>query len=83
MVKSYTESNPPAFPTTMPLDGWGDPNQGMTLRDWFAGQALTGMMANASFPVAANQDAGPNGSAIAGIAESAYNAADAMMEARK
>lgn len=31
--------NPPAFPTTKPLDGWGDPHQGMTLRDWFAGIA--------------------------------------------
>lgn len=31
----------PAFPTTKPLEHWGDPNQGMTLRDWFAGQALS------------------------------------------
>lgn len=33
----------PAFPTTMPLEDWGDPNQGMTLRDWFAGQAINGL----------------------------------------
>ena len=32
----------PAFPTTKPLDGWGDPNADMTLRDWFAGMALQG-----------------------------------------
>lgn len=35
-----TPNNQPAFPTTKPLEGWGDPNQGMSLRDWFAGQAL-------------------------------------------
>ena len=29
----------PAFPTTKPLDSWGDPNQGMTLRDYFATHA--------------------------------------------
>lgn len=37
--------NPPAFPTTKPLDGWGDPNQGMTLRDYFAGQAMIALHA--------------------------------------
>ena len=36
--------NPPAFPPTKPLDSWGDPNQGMSLRDWFAGQALMGLV---------------------------------------
>lgn len=34
----------PAFPTTKPLDGWGDPNQGMSLREWYAGQALPSIM---------------------------------------
>ena len=38
--------NPPAFPTTAPLEHWGDPQQGMTLRDWFAGQALPGLLAD-------------------------------------
>lgn len=31
--------NPPAFPTQYTLG----PNAGMTLRDWFAGQALAGL----------------------------------------
>lgn len=35
----------PAFPTTKPLDYWGDPNGGMTLRDYFAGQALPAVIA--------------------------------------
>ena len=34
-----TETGGPAFPTTKPLDSWGDPNQGMTLRDYFATHA--------------------------------------------
>ena len=34
----------PAFPTTKPLDGWGDPNAGMTLRDYFAAKAMQGML---------------------------------------
>lgn len=32
----------PAFPTTKPLDYWGDPNQGMSLRDYFASEASRG-----------------------------------------
>ena len=29
-----------AFPTTKPLDSWGDPNAGMDLRDYFAAKAM-------------------------------------------
>lgn len=53
---------------------WGNPEQGgdyvegMTLRDWFAGQALAGR--NESAPTSI-------------IAEWAYEQADAMLEARK
>ena len=36
---SNTNTGGPAFPTTKPLDSWGDPNQGMTLRDYFAAKA--------------------------------------------
>ena len=42
--------NPPAFPRPYSKDDFGDfvqdcpPQSGMTLRDWFAGQALNGMM---------------------------------------
>ena len=32
--------NPPAFPSLSPPGSWDDPGHGMTLRDWFAGQAL-------------------------------------------
>jgi hypothetical protein len=43
----------PAFPTLPTYDGEGYAEQsadGMTLRDWFAGQALAGMMANGFRP---------------------------------
>lgn len=53
-------------------------NQGMSLRDWFAGQALSGMAANCD-------DTGVNGwhgdEKLA--ADYAYRFADAMLAARK
>jgi len=61
--------NPPAFPTTKPLDSWGDPNQGMTLRDYFAAKALP-----QCFAVSATTDI---------AAKEAYRMADAMMKARE
>ena len=36
--------NPFAFP--LPSDWYTNPNEGMTLLDWFAGQALVGINAN-------------------------------------
>lgn len=37
--------NPPAFPSGWPEAGY-EPGYGMTQRDWFAGQALAGLLAN-------------------------------------
>ena len=67
----------PAFPTaenlTDPMGHDGVAHYpGMTLRDWFAGQTLSGMMAHP----------GDVGSPKY-VAELAYEQADAMMEARK
>jgi hypothetical protein len=56
-----------AFPTTKPLDSWDDPNQGMDLRDYFAGQAML---------VVKSSD-------YASTAECCYKLADAMMKARE
>ncbi len=47
---------------------------GMTLRDWFAGQALTGMLAN---------DGGNGGLEERQWAEAAYAQADAMLAERE
>lgn len=66
--------NPPAFPTTKPLDGWGDPNQGMTLRDYFAGQALVGHLAEGGWRC--------DDSHFQEVAKGAYRFADAMLKER-
>jgi len=63
--------NPPAFPVVSDVIGH---YEGMTLRDWFAGQALVGMLASkAGIPPYSNSWA----------AERAYQMADAMLAARK
>jgi hypothetical protein len=64
----------PAFPTTKPLDSWGDPNAGMSLRDYFAGQAMAGACGPA-----------PDGWALSPQQHAAwaYEVADAMLAARK
>jgi hypothetical protein len=63
----------PAFPSTIqyfPDDKNANEEQGMTLRDWFAGQALAGMLAN---PDSWTGDRGVM----------AYRYADAMLRARE
>lgn len=67
--------NPPAFPLapgTMP-DDWGF--SGMTLRDWFAGQAINGMYANHGCAKGSEMD-------LLADARKAYRIADAMLAAR-
>jgi hypothetical protein len=61
-----TNNGGPAFP----CDEWQLPSPGMTLRDWFAGQALTGLLM-ANYQV---DDV---------VAREAYDAADAMLAARE
>jgi hypothetical protein len=64
----------PAFPSVG--EGFGNPSYsapGMTLRDWFAGQALAGMCA---VPV-------PRSTKAETFADSAYVLADEMLKARE
>ena len=66
----------PAFPDH-PLEHpnyWHQGNTGMSLRDWFAGQALAGMISDLS-------ECGS--SFIANSARLAYECADAMLKARE
>lgn len=58
----------PAFP--LPVTEWNPGNAGMSLRDWFAGQALAGIMTLR--PNTADE-----------AAWAAYEAADAMLAARE
>jgi hypothetical protein len=61
-----------AFPTTKPLDSWGDPNAGMDLRDYFAAKAMHYWLCN---PI--------NDIQIENLCKGAYQVADAMMKARE
>jgi hypothetical protein len=63
---------PFAFPDTQPLNEYAE--HGMTLRDYFAGQALVGLLAGRRPEVVfTNEDA----------AKSSYAVADAMLDARE
>lgn len=67
--------NPPAFPND-PRIQLGDDYQGMTLRDYFAGQALAGIMASRWFT-----DHAPKGKPE-NVAGKAFEIADAMLAER-
>lgn len=74
----------PAFPKTV---DWNHENQdGMTLRDWFAGKALIGELASSSGVESAEATAEAsikaNLSIERYIARVCYNMADAMIEER-
>ena len=70
--------NPPAFPNTGAYGHTGDylPEGGMTLRDWFAGQALAGFLASESSDAGFYSDS-------AHAANQAYSLADAMLAQRE
>lgn len=58
-----------AFPVTYPMS-----QQGMTLRDWFAGQALLGY--------AANPNVGWHITSVKSMAKGFFDMADAMIKER-
>jgi hypothetical protein len=69
-------NNPQAFPSTH-HNGWGEPEKGMTLRDYFAAKAMQGLIA---------ADAHDGGCVKCGdkyIAPLAYEMADDMLIARE
>lgn len=74
-------NNPPAFPG---VDEAGDPFNGMTLRDYFAAQAMTAVM-----PAVMTELKKTRGSIKEAIrlqalsAETCYSLADAMLKARE
>lgn len=69
---SSKNSGMKAFPATVPEGGTQSFNPGMTLRDYFAGQALMGLMSDHD-----------NMNTLAKDAEAAYKMADAMIEERE
>ena len=71
--------NEPAFPSPR-WEGWGSPQEGMTLRDYFAAKAMQGLLANPKL----QQEILKQGGAYSGwIETSAYSWADAMMKERE
>lgn len=56
-----------------------DDTPGMTLRDWFAGQALVGMVTSDR----KSKEGEDGNSARSRLATASYRMADAMLEARK
>jgi hypothetical protein len=70
-------NNPQAFPSGNPVQGG---YMGMTLRDYFAGQAMAAMITTANGPLMSH---GQWRGAEALTAESAYEVADAMLKARE
>jgi hypothetical protein len=80
---SKEQDGGPAFPDQgQRMEGDGKWNQqwspGMSLRDWFAGQALIGIVADDI-----KQGLPADGLDIRHVADAAYRYADAMLEARK
>lgn len=73
------DTSGPAFPHHFTRDSVGDCT-GMSLRDYFAGQALAGLAANQQWLENIAQANG--GDARSAISVAAYEVADAMLEAR-
>ena len=72
--------NEPAFPNEG-FNGWGEPFQGMTLRDYFAAKAMEGLIAHEQ---KASHLSGANiGDFDARVAFAAYRYADAMIAGGK
>lgn len=70
----------PAFPIS---DASGPVQPGMSLRDWFAGQALVGMNASPALLEAVTSAGAGSGAHYERLARHAYMQADVMIEARK
>ena len=66
----------PAFP--VPNDANVNQQEGMTLRDWFAGQALPGILSSSGCKLFREDEIAQHE-----LAEYAYRLADAMLKARK
>ena len=72
--------NEPAFPSPR-WEGWGSPQEGMTLRDYFAAKAMQGLIAHEE---RAKQLGSHNlGDFDVRVAVAAYRYADAMLKARE
>ncbi len=74
----------PAYPTP-DCSNWDGPSrtQGMSLRDWFAGQIMAGRCANATLLTNLESEGIPSERLPAILSKQAYLLADAMLAARQ
>ena len=68
----------PAFPNEG-FNGWGDPQAGMTLRDYFAAKAMQAMLGAAASSTGKDDDFKQIAQSLS---EMSYFVADAMLRAR-
>lgn len=73
--------NPPAFPSPM-IPEWSEGANGMTLRDYFAGQVIPAVIAATSAGRHHPVRFGENTTLHQGMARDAYEMADAMLAER-
>ena len=71
---------PPAFPSTF-HNGWGEPEKGMALRDYFAAKAMQAVYAK-HWDMFMDETYEHPDEVVAGTAKDAYELADAMLKAR-
>jgi hypothetical protein len=79
MTNKKSFPNEPAFPNEG-FNGWGEPFQGMDLRDYFAAASLPALIAN--FLAKELDEEDPKGW-MEGLSMDAYSMADAMLKQRK
>ena len=71
----------PAFPFILQGPKIEGDSQGMTLRDWFAGQALIGLLFNAETILKSSKESG--NTATQELITASYELSDAMLKERK
>ena len=71
----------PAFPSTH-HNGWGEPEKGMTLRDYFAAKAMQAVYPK-NWDMFMNETYEHPEEVLRGAAKNAYELADAMLKARE
>jgi hypothetical protein len=82
---SNTKTGGPAYPSPR-WEGWGSPQEGMTLRDYFAAKAMQAFITlheEALNRDGACYDWSKDGSSSEIVSEQAYGVADAMLHARE
>ena len=80
---SKEQDGGPAFPRNGHPDKADFPTDGMFLRDWLAGQIVSGLVVGCAGMLAGGPSAYAKGECNAVLSARAYALADAMLEARK